>query len=156
MSLNKRRTVGPILDSRTIDNPNAPKHNNLNSPRGASLEQWNTVLEEKPITMNRFVGRSQNVSRKHYNALDDKRESERLEYFTPADGDVVTTRDTTSSVIVNPAEAINALTVVLPDAPVNGQKFSLYTTQDIMDLTVTASFAPGNVPPVGMSAGIPL
>ena len=84
MSLNKRRTAGPILDNRTVENPNAPKHNNLNSPRGAALEQWDTTLDEGssndvPFTVPR-VGRSRNVPLKQtlLNATDySKRESER-------------------------------------------------------------------------------
>lgn len=222
MSLNKRRTVGPILDSRTIDNPNVPKHNNLNSPRGAALEQRDTVLKDGdgPAIPNRFVGRLRNVPLGTLDTLSvfgpalftdtisvptptagnhavnrDYADSltvtpgnglakigtilsldnaaitsvgtltglsvtgaivTPMEYVTPADGDTITASNTSPGVIVNPAGAIDALTVVFPETPVNGQRFSLHTTQDITALTVTATFAPGNAPPAGMTAGTPL
>ena len=79
-----------------------------------------------------------------------------MEYFAPMDEDTVAARDASPGVIVNPARAIGALTIVLPGTPVNGQRFSVHSTQDIAALTLTATFAPGNAPGAGMTAGTAL
>jgi hypothetical protein len=79
-----------------------------------------------------------------------------MEYYAPAEGDTITAPSRSPGVILNPSDPLNNLTIAFPSDPANGQRFSIHTTQNIDSLTATATFAPNNDPPLGLTAGIPL
>lgn len=79
-----------------------------------------------------------------------------MQYFAPAEGDVVTAASSSPGLVLNPAAPLAALTVVFPATPQNGQRFSVHSTQNVTAVTFTASFATGNAPPAGITAGTPI
>ena len=79
-----------------------------------------------------------------------------MQYVAPAEGETVTATGNSVGIILNPAGPLAALTLDFPTGAVNGQRFSVHTTQDITALTVTGTFANGNAPGAGITAGAPL
>ena len=78
-----------------------------------------------------------------------------MQYFAAAEGDTITATASSPGVVINPAAALAALTIVFPASPANGQHFSVHSSQDVAAVTVTAAFANGNAPTAGITAGVP-
>lgn len=79
-----------------------------------------------------------------------------MQYFAAADGDTVTATALSPGIVLNPTGPLATLTIVLPATPLNGQQVSILSSQDVAAVTITASFANGNAPAAGLTAGTPL
>jgi hypothetical protein len=77
-----------------------------------------------------------------------------VQYNVPIEGDTVSA--TAETIILNPSAALTALTIVFPNSPSDGQKLTITSSQNVSALTATASFANGNEPSAGLTAGSPL
>lgn len=63
----------------------------------------------------------------------------RVQYAAPTTGQTVTALASTDVLQIDPAGTLATLTVVLPASPVDGQDFTVCTSQIITTLTVTGS-----------------
>lgn len=61
------------------------------------------------------------------------------QYAQPTTGTTVTATKTTGTLLLDPAGTLAALTVTMPANPIDGQKFSLTSSQTITALTVNTS-----------------
>lgn len=73
------------------------------------------------------------------------------QYEKPKDGDTVTVKDDTSTLILHPASSLSSLTIDMPDAT-NGHKFTIVSSQGIENLTMNGTFAENNEPPGSFTA----
>lgn len=81
---------------------------------------------------------------------------ENVQYFVPVTGATLTATNTSTCIIVNPAAGLAALTVVLPTTPVNGQRFTITSSQTVAAITLTGTFAANNTAPTALTAGQPI
>lgn len=61
------------------------------------------------------------------------------QYATPTTGSTVNANAGVEALMLNPAGTLATLTVALPVSPVDGQSFSISTTQIITALTITGT-----------------
>lgn len=71
----------------------------------------------------------------------------KVQYATPTTGQTVTIANAEDDirVIINPAGALPALTVAMPNAPFTGQKVELCSTQAITTLTMSGGTIAGGL-----------
>lgn len=74
------------------------------------------------------------------------------DYIVPADGSTYTAPPAVDSVLLEPAGALAALTVLLPALPQDRDTFSVSSTHDITALTVGGAYTVLNAP-AGLLAG---
>lgn len=110
-----------IADAQTLDSVSLPAY--AVQTRGKSTAALVAAVAAKTIQMDEVDALSQEMT---------------FQYEEPLTAAAIVVRDNVETLLVKPAGTIAALTVTMPDAPYDGQKFTLATTQIVTALTLNA------------------